>query len=53
MALSVPGFPDTLSIYAFSVLENDYVKFAAATFAGSAGRLLLVLFGWQAITGMF
>jgi membrane protein YqaA with SNARE-associated domain len=42
-ALSVPGFPDTLSIYAFSVLEEDYLKFAAATFAGSVGRLLITV----------
>ena len=41
-ALTIPFFPDTLSIYAFTVLEEDYVKFAAATFMGSAGRLLLV-----------
>jgi membrane protein YqaA with SNARE-associated domain len=43
LALSVPGFPDTLSIYAFSVLEEDYTKFALATFAGSVGRLLVTL----------
>jgi membrane protein YqaA with SNARE-associated domain len=43
LALCVPGFPDTLSIYAFSVLEEDYVRFAAATFAGSAGRLVFFL----------
>jgi membrane protein YqaA with SNARE-associated domain len=43
IALSVPGFPDTLSIYAFSVLEEDYLKFAAATFAGSAGRLIITI----------
>jgi membrane protein YqaA with SNARE-associated domain len=43
LALCVPGFPDTLSIYAFSVLEDDYTKFAAATFAGSAGRLVLTI----------
>ena len=42
-ALCVPGFPDTLSIYAFSILEEDYLKFAAATFVGSAGRLLVTL----------
>jgi membrane protein YqaA with SNARE-associated domain len=42
-ALCVPGFPDTLSIYAFSVLEEDYLKFAAATFAGSVGRLLVTV----------
>ena len=44
LALCVPGFPDTLSIYAFAVLERDYVKFGLATFAGSVGRLLLVHF---------
>ncbi|WP_225741323.1 YqaA family protein [Halorussus halophilus] len=43
LALSVPFFPDTLSIYAFAVLEEDYVKFALATFAGSVGRLLVTL----------
>lgn len=42
-ALSVPGFPDTLSIYAFSVLEEDYLKFAIATFVGSVGRLLVTI----------
>jgi membrane protein YqaA with SNARE-associated domain len=47
LALSVPFFPDTISIYAFAVLEEDYVKFAAATFVGSLGRLLVTvsLFG--------
>ena len=44
LALCVPGFPDTLSIYAFSVLEEDYGRFALATFAGSIGRLLVTLF---------
>lgn len=43
MALSVPFFPDTLSIYAFSILEEDYLKFAAATFVGSIGRLLVTV----------
>ena len=43
LALCVPGFPDTLSIYAFSVLEKDYLKFALATFVGSAGRLVFTL----------
>jgi membrane protein YqaA with SNARE-associated domain len=49
MALCVPGFPDTLSIYAFSVLEEDYVKFAAATFVGSVGRLLVWTLGAETI----
>lgn len=43
LALAVPGFPDTLSIYAFTVLDEDYPKFAVATFAGSVGRLLVTL----------
>lgn len=43
LALSVPFFPDTISVYAFAVIEEDHVKFALATFAGSVGRLLLVL----------
>jgi membrane protein YqaA with SNARE-associated domain len=43
LALTVPGFPDTISIYAFSVLERDYLKFALAAFAGSVGRLVVVL----------
>lgn len=40
--LSIPFFPDTITIYAFSALEEDYTRFAAATFVGSAVRLLLV-----------
>ncbi|MFB6134594.1 MAG: hypothetical protein ABEJ55_06365 [Halanaeroarchaeum sp.] len=43
IGLSVPFFPDTLSIYAFSILEDDYRKFAAAAFAGSVGRLLVTI----------
>jgi membrane protein YqaA with SNARE-associated domain len=43
LALCVPGFPDTLSIYAFAVLEENYLKFAAATFVGSVGRLVVTL----------
>ena len=43
MALSVPFFPDTISIYAFSILEKDYLKFALATFVGSLGRLLVTV----------
>lgn len=43
LALCVPGFPDTISIYAFTVLEEDYYKFALATFAGSVGRLLVTI----------
>lgn len=42
-ALCIPFFPDTISIYAFAVLEESYSKFAVATFFGSLGRLLLTL----------
>jgi membrane protein YqaA with SNARE-associated domain len=41
--LSIPGFPDTVSIYAFTVLEDDYYHFAIATFVGSVGRLLVTI----------
>jgi len=43
LALCVPVFPDTLSIYAFTVLEEDYLRFGVATFVGSVGRLLITL----------
>lgn len=52
-ALCVPGFPDTLSIYAFSVLEDDYLKFALATFAGSIGRLTIWLAGAHVVSMIF
>ena len=43
LALCVPFFPDTLSVYAFAVLEEDDLKFALATLAGSVGRYLVVI----------
>ncbi|MDF9745445.1 YqaA family protein [Natrinema salsiterrestre] len=43
IALSVPFFPDTISIYAFAVLEEDYPRFALATFLGSLGRLVVTV----------
>lgn len=43
IALSVPFFPDTISIYAFSILQQNYTKFIIATFLGSLGRLLVTL----------
>ncbi|QSG13173.1 Membrane protein DegA family [Halapricum desulfuricans] len=52
LALSVPGFPDTISIYAFSVLETDYYRFAAATFAGSVGRLLVTIGAFASVTAL-
>lgn len=49
MALCVPFFPDTLSIYAFSVLEEDYAKFAMATFIGSVGRLVVTIVFFEGV----
>lgn len=43
IALCVPFFPDTISIYAFAVLDRDYPRFAVATFIGSLGRLVVTL----------
>ena len=43
LALCVPFFPDTISVYAFAVIEEDDLKFALATFAGSIGRFLVVI----------
>jgi membrane protein YqaA with SNARE-associated domain len=43
VGLSVPFFPDTASIYAFSVVGTGYKKFAAAAFAGSVGRLVVTM----------
>ena len=56
LALCVPFFPDTISIYAFAVLERDYWRFALATFVGSVGRLVVTigLFGAGSLTlGLF
>lgn len=53
LLLTIPFFPDTISIYAFSVLEENYVKFAGATFAGSIGRLLLVALVLAPFTSLF
>lgn len=52
LALSVPGFPDTISIYAFTVLPRNYVHFALATFAGSVGRLLVTIGAFHVLTGL-
>lgn len=51
--LCVPGFPDTLSIYAFTVIETNYLKFAIATFVGSIGRLTVWLAGVEIVFLLF
>ncbi|AWB27177.1 VTT domain-containing protein [Halococcoides cellulosivorans] len=43
VVLSVPTFPDTLPVYACSVVGSDARRFALATFVGSIGRLVIVL----------
>lgn len=52
LVLSIPFFPDTASVYAFSVLEDDYLQFSIAAFAGSAGRLLVVALLLEGTTGL-
>lgn len=52
IVLSIPFFPDTASVYAFSVLEDDYLRFSAAAFAGSAGRLLVVAVVLEGTVGL-
>ena len=41
--LCIPFFPDTASIYAISILETNYIKFGAATFIGTVGRLIVTI----------
>lgn len=43
LLLAVPGAPDTVTIYAFGVLERDAARFAAAAFVGTVLRLLATL----------
>lgn len=50
--LSIPFFPDTASVYAFSVLEDDYPKFALAAFAGSVARLFVVAVAIEGTVGL-
>ncbi|WP_254536738.1 hypothetical protein [Halomarina litorea] len=42
VGLAIPLMPDTALIYAFSVVETNYVKFAVAAFVGTAARLVTV-----------
>lgn len=53
IALSIPFFPDTISIYAFAVLEQNYVRFAIATFLGSLGRLLVTVGFFGGLSAIF
>ncbi len=52
IVLSIPFFPDTASVYAFSVLEDDYLKFSGAAFAGSVVRLVVVALALEGTIGL-
>jgi uncharacterized membrane protein YdjX (TVP38/TMEM64 family) len=43
LVLCVPGFPDTVPVYAFSAVDASYGRFAVAVFVGSVGRLAVTL----------
>jgi len=47
--LSIPGFPDTLSLYLFALVGDRPVLFAIASGLGTAVRMGLVLLGFRGI----
>ena len=49
--LSIPGFPDTVSLYLFAVVGKRPVVFALAAGLGTGVRMLLVLFGVRLLLG--
>jgi len=48
--LSIPGFPDTLSLYLFALVGSRPVLFAIASGLGTAVRMSIVLLGYHGIT---
>jgi membrane protein YqaA with SNARE-associated domain len=52
-ALAVPFAPDTAVLYAFSVVNTDAVRFAAAAFVGTTVRLLIVAGVASAVLALF
>lgn len=50
--LSIPGFPDTVSLYLFAVVGNRPVLFAIASGLGTAMRMGLVLLGFHGIAAL-
>ncbi len=50
--LSIPGFPDTVSLYLFALVSKRPVVFALAAGLGTAVRMILVLFGFEAVFGL-
>lgn len=51
--LSIPGFPDTVSLYLFALIGNRPVLFAVASGLGTAVRMGLLLLGFHGITALF
>jgi membrane protein YqaA with SNARE-associated domain len=49
LLLSVPGFPDTVSLYLFALVGNRPVLFSLASGLGTAVRMGLVLAGFHGI----
>lgn len=47
--MSIPGFPDTVSIYLFAIVGNRPVLFAVASGLGTAVRMVIVLFAFHGI----
>ena len=49
--LSVPGFPDTVSLYLFALVGKRPVLFALASGLGTAVRMGLILVGFRGLVG--
>jgi membrane protein YqaA with SNARE-associated domain len=49
--LSIPGFPDTVSLYLFALVGKRPVVFALAAGLGTGVRMLLTLFGIRLLLG--
>jgi uncharacterized membrane protein YdjX (TVP38/TMEM64 family) len=49
--LSIPGFPDTVSLYLFALVSKRPVVFALAAGLGTAVRMILMLFGVRLLLG--
>ena len=47
--MSVPGFPDTASIYLFAMVGKRPIAFAIASGLGTAVRMVIVLFAFHGI----
>ncbi len=50
--LSIPGFPDTISLYLFALVGNRPVLFSLASGLGTAVRMGLVLLGFRGIASV-